>query len=107
MNKKITCCILALVLVLCLFCGCDKAPAGSQSGESPGSAQDAAPEATPLPSARPTDSPQPEMTPTPEPQPEITPPADEPADPASGTDVIYESETLPPDPASDTDLDSD
>ena len=104
MKKKLTLIILALVFVLCLFSGCDRASAPDDP------APDPSPEVTeslPTPEGGETPSPRPEVTPTPtpDPQPEITPPAEQPVDPASSTDVIYESETRPPDPASDTDLD--
>ena len=103
MKKKLIALTLALIFALCLFAGCDRASAPDAPPADP--SPDIT-ESLPSPDGE-TPSPQPEATPTPipDPQPEITPPAEEPIDPASSTDVIYESETRPPDPASDTDLD--
>ena len=102
MSKKICCLTAAFLICLCLFC----------SGENPSAPEDGTPAVSPpatdsLPSDNVNEQPQATATSAPDPQPAITPPADQPADPTSGTDIIYESETRPPDPASDTDLDDD
>lgn len=96
MNKKIILClILCIALFICTGCDNDK----DHSNDLPQTGSPVS-DASPLPEQ----TSQPDISPSPAPQPEITPPADSPADPASGTDVIYESETRPPDPASDTDI---
>lgn len=111
MNKKLIVCILSLALALCLFAGCEKssaadnsAPAASPGISDPVQNPDSDSPLPPQVELSPEPEPESTATPDPDPEPEITPPADEPTDPSSGTDVIYESETLPPYPASDTDL---
>lgn len=101
MSKKI---IFFILLSLLLFSLCGCGPQSGSGDSTPASQQTEQPVSTP--EATPEDSPEPEPTATPTPQPEITPPAEEPFDPASGTDVIYESEVKPPDPVSDTDLEA-
>ncbi len=103
MNKKTVCYILVLALLLCLFAGCDKPEPAGQTA--PPASSPTRPEPSPEDEAESRSEPSP--SPSPDPVPEITPPAEEPFDPASGTDVVYESETRPPDPASDTDLETD
>lgn len=103
MNKTVLCCLVCVLLLGCLLCGCGP-KAATAGDEAPGAAPTQT--ETPLPGPDPEAEPEPEISIPPQPEPEITPPAQTPFDPASGTDVIYESETRPPDPASDTDLDT-
>ncbi|MBR5262004.1 MAG: hypothetical protein IKV47_07530 [Oscillospiraceae bacterium] len=102
----VTTVVILAVIIAIIIIRSDISPKDSESGTSPGTSGTDIPDnidvvSTTEPTASEAIIVTPSPTPTPEP-PAITPPADSP-NPASGTDIIFESEP----PTTDTDISTD